>query len=158
MDALNTSASGEQFDADMVWFSAARTTSDGYVVEVQIPLQTLRFSGGDEVRMGLVFFRKVSRIGVSYAWPEMLPGQWVFDRPAHLLFSNLKPRRLVELLPSVTYNISQEREIGGRAGAPPTTSTTSASAASSASPRASRSTARSIPTSARWRATRSRCR
>ena len=27
MDALNTSASGEQFDADMVWFSAARTTS-----------------------------------------------------------------------------------------------------------------------------------
>ena len=26
MDALNTSASGEQFDADMVWFSAAKTT------------------------------------------------------------------------------------------------------------------------------------
>ena len=26
MDALNTSASGEQFDADMVWYSAARTT------------------------------------------------------------------------------------------------------------------------------------
>jgi hypothetical protein len=114
MDALNTSSSGEQFDADMVWFSAARTTSDGYVVEVQIPLQTLRFSGGDEVRMGLVFFRKVSRIGVSYAWPELLPAQWVFDRPAHLLFSNLKPRRLVELLPSVTYNVSQERESAAR--------------------------------------------
>ena len=48
MDALNTSASGEQFDADMVWFSAAKTTSDGYVVELQIPLQTLRFSGGDD--------------------------------------------------------------------------------------------------------------
>jgi hypothetical protein len=114
MDALNTSASGEQFDADMVWYSAAKTTSDGYVIEVQIPLQTLRFSGGDEVRMGLVFFRKVSRIGVSYAWPEMPPGQWVFDRPSHLLFSNLKPRRLVELLPSVTYNISQERESAER--------------------------------------------
>ena len=63
MDALNTSASGEQFDADMVWFSGAKTTADGYVVEVQIPLQTLRFSGGDEVKMNLVFFRKVSRIG-----------------------------------------------------------------------------------------------
>jgi hypothetical protein len=109
MDALNTSASGEQFDADMVWFSAARTTGDGYVVEVQIPLQTLRFSGGDEVRMNLVFFRKVSRIGFSYAWPEMLPGQWVFDRPSRLVFSNLKPRRLVELLPSVTYGINQQR-------------------------------------------------
>ena len=110
MDALNTSASGEQFDADMVWFSAAKTTTDGYVVEVQIPLQTLRFAGGDEVKMNLVFFRKVSRIGYSYAWPEMLPGQWVFDRPSRLIFSNLKPRRLVELLPSVTYGINQERE------------------------------------------------
>jgi hypothetical protein len=109
MDALNTSASGEQFDADMVWYSAARTTSDGYVVEMRIPLQTLRFKGGDAVRMGLVFFRKVSRTGVSYAWPELLPGQWVFDRPSHLVFSNLQPRRLVEVLPSVTYNISQTR-------------------------------------------------
>ncbi len=110
MDAINTSASGEQFDADMVWFSGARATADGYVVEVQIPLQTLRFSGGDEVRMNLVFFRKVSRIGFSYAWPEMLPGQWVFDRPSRLIFSNLKPRRLVELLPSMTYGINQQRE------------------------------------------------
>ena len=109
MDALNTSASGEQFDADMVWYSAAKTTSDGYTVEVQIPLQTLRFKGGDAVRMGLLFFRKVSRIGVSYSWPEMLPGQWVFDRPAHLVFSNLQPRRLVEVLPSATYNVSQTR-------------------------------------------------
>jgi len=109
MDALNTASSGEQFDADFVWFSAAKTTPDGYVVEVQIPLQTLRFSGGDQARMGLVFFRKVSRIGMSYAWPEMLPGQWVFDRPAHLLFDNLEPRRLVEVLPSVTYAVNQDR-------------------------------------------------
>jgi len=110
MDALNTSASGEQFDADMVWFTGAKKTSDGYVVEMQIPLQTLRFSGGDEVRMNLVMFRKISRIGYSYAWPEMLPGQWVFDRPIRLIFNNLKPRRLVELLPSVTYGVNQQRE------------------------------------------------
>jgi hypothetical protein len=110
MDALNTTASGEQFDADMVWFSAAKTTSDGYVVELQIPLQTLRFSGGDEVKMNLVMFRKVSRTGYSYAWPEMLPGQWVFDRPSRLIFNGLKPRRLVEVLPSVTYGVNQERE------------------------------------------------
>ena len=110
MDAINTSSSGEQFDADVVWYSVAKTTSDGYVVEIQVPLQTLRFKGGDSVRMGLVFFRKVSRIGVSYAWPEMLPGQWVFDRPAHIVFSNLKPRRLVELLPSVTYGVRQDRD------------------------------------------------
>jgi hypothetical protein len=110
MDALNTSASGEQFDADMVWFSGATTTADGYIVEVQIPLQTLRFAGADEVAMNLVLFRKVSRIGYSYAWPEMLPGQWVFDRPSRLIFADLKPRRLVELLPSVTYGVNQQRD------------------------------------------------
>ncbi|HYB93859.1 MAG TPA: DUF5916 domain-containing protein [Vicinamibacterales bacterium] len=110
MDALNTSASGEQFDADMVWFSAARRTSDGYIVELRIPLQTLRFKGGDNVGMNLVMFRKVSRIGYSYAWPELLPGQWVFDSPSRLVFGNLQPRRLVEILPSVTYGINQQRE------------------------------------------------
>ena len=94
----------------MVWFSAAKITSRRLHRRSAVPLQTLRFSGGDEVRMGLVLFRKVSRIGYSYAWPEMLPGQWVFDRPSRLIFSNLQPRRLVELLPSVTYGINQERE------------------------------------------------
>ena len=109
MDALNTSASGEQFDADLVWYSVGKITDDGYVVEIQVPLQTLRFSGGDEVPMGILFFRKISRIGVSYSWPDMPSGQWVFDRHARLLFSNLTQPRLVELLPSVTYGVSQSR-------------------------------------------------
>ena len=116
MDALNTTASGEQFDADMVWFSGARTTADGYIVELQIPLQTLRFSAADLVPMNLVIFRKVSRIGYSYSFPEMLPGQWVFDRPSKLVFENLKPRRLVEVLPSVTYSVNQQRASASRWG------------------------------------------
>lgn len=113
MDAINTSASGEQFDADVVWFSAGRVTSDGYVIEIRLPLQSLRFKAGDRVRMGLLFFRRISRIGVSYSWPEMPPGQWVFDHPAHIVFNNLKPRRLIEVLPSVTYGVNQSREEQG---------------------------------------------
>ena len=109
MDALNTSASGEQFDADLVWYSVGKVTSDGYVVEIRLPLQSIRFSGGDQVRMGILFFRKISRIGVSYSWPDMPPGQWVFDRHAHLLFDNLKQPQLIEALPSVTYGVSQTR-------------------------------------------------
>jgi len=110
MDALNTSASGEQFEADLLWDSAAKVGDDGYTVEIRLPLQTIRFSGGSQVRMGILFFRKISRTGVSYSWPEMLPGQWVFDHPGHLLFSDLKQPKLIELLPSVTYGISQIRE------------------------------------------------
>jgi Domain of unknown function (DUF5916)/Carbohydrate family 9 binding domain-like len=109
MDALNTSASGEQFEADFVWDSAAKTGEDGYTVEMRLPLQSIRFSGGEHVRMGILFFRKISRTGVSYSWPEILPGQWVFESHAHLLFDNLKQPRLVELLPSVTYALNQTR-------------------------------------------------
>src|SRR2546422_7867523 len=39
----------------------------------------------------------------------MPPGQWVFNRHAHLLFNNLKQPQLIEVLPSVTYGISQTR-------------------------------------------------
>src|SRR5262245_12615292 len=109
MDALNTPASGEQFEADMVWDSAGKITDDGYIVEIRLPLQTIRFAGGEQVRMGILFFRKISRTGVSYSWPAMPPGQWVFDNPGHLNFSNLKQHRLIELLPSITYGISQTR-------------------------------------------------
>ncbi|HVH26055.1 MAG TPA: DUF5916 domain-containing protein [Vicinamibacterales bacterium] len=108
MDALNT-ASGERFEADLLWDSAGAVTEDGYVVEIRLPLQTIRFSGGDQVSMGILFFRRVSRTGVSASWPEMAPGQWVFDRPGHLLFSNLTQPPLIELLPSATYGISQLR-------------------------------------------------
>ena len=114
MDALNTSASGEQFDADLVWYSVGRRTTDGYIVEVQLPLQTLRFRSGADVRMGIMFFRKISRIGVSYSWPAMPPGQWVFENHARLQFSDLHQPQLIEVLPSTTYGISQSRATTAR--------------------------------------------
>jgi len=114
MDALNTTASGEQFDADFVWYAAGARTSDGYVVEIQLPLQSVRFAGGDSVSMGILFFRKISRLGVSYSWPSLPPGQWVFDRHARLTFDHLSQRRLVEALPSVTYGVNQARATAER--------------------------------------------
>jgi len=109
MDALNTSASGEQFEADLIWDSVGKITDDGYVVEIRLPLQSIRFQSGHQVRMGILFFRKISRTGISYSWPEMLPGQWVFDSHAHISFDDLKQPPLVELLPSITYGIRQTR-------------------------------------------------
>ena len=37
----------------------------GYAVEMRVPLQTIRFQGGGDVRMGILFWRRVSRPGVS---------------------------------------------------------------------------------------------
>jgi hypothetical protein len=109
MDAVNTASSGERFDSDLVWESVGKRTADGYIVELALPLQTIRFTNGDDVRMGVLFYRHISRTGKSFSWPDMPPGQWVFNRHAHLVFDNLQQRRLVELLPSATYPITQTR-------------------------------------------------
>src|SRR5215813_9943453 len=109
MDAINTSSSGERFEADLVWESAGKLTDDGYAVEIKLPLQSIRFHGGKDVTMGILFWRRNSRMGMSWSWPDIPPGLWVFNRHAHLIFSDLKQPRVLELLPSVTYSINQLR-------------------------------------------------
>jgi hypothetical protein len=114
MDAVNTTAAGERFESDFIWFSAGTRTADGYAVEIALPLETIRFSAAPEVTMGILFWRHVSRSGVSYSWPDLPPGQWVFDRHAPLVFAGLAPRRLFELLPSATAPLSQRRANANR--------------------------------------------
>src|SRR5262249_17779654 len=109
MDAVNTPAAGERFDNDLVWDSAGRVTQEGFDVEMAVPLETIRFSGGSDVRMGILFWRHYAGSGISYSSPDMASGQWVFDRHAHIVFDELKERRLVELLPSAVLPISQTR-------------------------------------------------
>jgi len=109
MDALNTPSSGEKFEADLIWDSAGKLTDDGYAVEIRLPLQSIRFAGGIDVRMGILFWRHISRTGVSSSWPDLPPGQWVFNNHAHLVFSELHQPRLLEVLPSLTESITQLR-------------------------------------------------
>src|SRR5207237_2348674 len=61
MDALNTSSSGENWDADFIWDSAGKVTDDGYVVEIKLPLQSIRFARGDKVQMGILCCRRRRR-------------------------------------------------------------------------------------------------
>jgi hypothetical protein len=109
MDAINTPSSGERFEADLVWYSAGKITDDGYSIEIRLPLQSIRFQSGKDVTMGILFWRRVSRMGMSWSWPDIPPGQWVFNRHAQIVFPELVQPRLLELLPSITYSISQLR-------------------------------------------------
>ncbi len=108
MDALNT-ASGEDSAVDWTWQSAGRIDSEGYAVEVRVPLQSIRFRGGDDVRMGVLFFRRNSRLGISWSWPEMRPGQWVFESNVPAVFPQLTQPRLLEVIPSATMSANQAR-------------------------------------------------
>jgi hypothetical protein len=107
MDALQST--NEDTAPDWLWQSAGRVDGEGYVVEIRLPLQSIRFKGGDQVRMGLLFYRKNSRLGVSWSWPEMKPGEWVFEAHAPIGFGELKQPLLLEVIPSATVSHNEVR-------------------------------------------------
>ena len=114
LDMLNSIAGNEDTAPDWIWDSAGRLTETGYAVEIRLPLQSIRFRGGADARMGILFWRRVSRLGVSVAWPPLAPGSWVFERHASLRFDELRPQLPRELLPSVTYGRTTVRESPAR--------------------------------------------
>jgi Domain of unknown function (DUF5916)/Carbohydrate family 9 binding domain-like len=107
MDALQSA--NEDTSPDWLWQSAGRVDAEGYVVEIRLPLQSIRFKGGNDVRMGMLFFRKNSRLGVSWSWPEMKPGEWVFEAHSAVAFGELKQPLLLEVLPSATVSRNHVR-------------------------------------------------
>jgi hypothetical protein len=110
LDMLNSVSGDEDMAPDWIWDSAGRLNARGYAVELRLPLESIRFAGGDRVRMGILFWRRVSRIGVSVAWPALEPGKWVFEKHAGLTFEHLEPRLPRELIPDATYAWSQNRD------------------------------------------------
>ena len=110
MDALQSS--NEDTAVDWVWQSAGRVDKDGYTVEVRLPLQSVRFRGGPDVRMGVLFYRHSSRLGTSWSWPGMAPGEWVFENHAQLAFGELHQPLLLEVIPSSTISRNESRPLG----------------------------------------------
>lgn len=107
MDALQTT--NEDTAPDWVWQSAGRVDRDGYTVEIRLPLESIRFKGGPDVGMNMLFYRRNSRLGLSWSWPEMKPGQWVFEAHRPVAFGEMKQPLLLEVIPSATLSRHQAR-------------------------------------------------
>ncbi len=54
---------------DAVWYSDARVTSEGWVVEMRIPYSMLRFSDVHEQTWGIHFVRLIPRLSEQVEWP-----------------------------------------------------------------------------------------
>lgn len=117
LDLLNSAAGQEDWTVDWVWESGGRLTATGYDVEIRLPLRSIRFTSGQDVRMGLLFWRRVSRLGMSVAWPSIEPGRWVFETHAALDLSAVEPRLPRDVTPSVTLSGRQRRAPEGSWGA-----------------------------------------
>ncbi len=109
MDALQSGSTGEDFAPDWLWQSAGHVGADGWSAEIRVPLENIRFRSGTDVGMGVLFWRRLSRTGVSASWPEMTPGKWVFESNAIVSFDELQSRRLFEIIPSATFSGNQAR-------------------------------------------------
>lgn len=96
----------EDFSADFVWYSAGRMTQDGYVVEIQLPLKSLRYSDDETVTMTVAFERQISRKGEGATNPPLDPqkGLTFLTQLAPIEYTGLKHYTLFEVLPAVVFS------------------------------------------------------
>jgi len=90
---------------DMVWYSMGQVDDQGYTVECRIPLQSLRFPGKKTIFIGVFFFRQFVRYSEMASVPAWTPEKGSVLSQAQLVsVSGLKYKRVVEILPAVTYS------------------------------------------------------
>ncbi len=108
-DILNTATAGETTAPDWVWDSAGRQTPEGYDVEIRVPWKSIRFASGADVKMGILFWRRVSRLGMSASWPALPPDKPFFQNHAPMLLKDLRRPLALEVVPSATFSRNEER-------------------------------------------------
>ncbi|HEX9829760.1 MAG TPA: DUF5916 domain-containing protein, partial [Bacteroidota bacterium] len=99
-------AGNEDFSVDLIWYSAGEITDEGYTVEIQIPVKSIRYSDNNPVEMTLFFERRVSRRSEHVSYPSLDPnkGYQFLTQMQPIIYQGLEPYSLFEVLPAVTYS------------------------------------------------------
>lgn len=109
-DGYISSATGEDSSPDYIFDTAGKVVKDGYIVEIRFPLKNFRFASGKDAEMNVIFWRRISRLGISGSWPETKPGIGFMNSMGKLVYGELNNQLLLEVLPSITYGASWDRE------------------------------------------------
>ncbi|MBF8296461.1 MAG: hypothetical protein HW389_3006 [Bacteroidetes bacterium] len=104
----------EDFSVDVVWYSAGHMTPEGYTVEIQIPLRSIRYSETNPVQMSIFFERYITRLSEHSSYPELDPAQGMNFLPqmTPLLYPDVKHFSLLEILPAMTYSQKYKLDVG----------------------------------------------
>ncbi len=107
-------SNSEDFSADFVWSSAGRLLEDGYAVEIAIPFKSIRYAGHERVEMAVFVERYISRTTEHGSFPEMDPakGYAFLSQMRPLELRDIRRSTLVEVLPSVVYDLKHEQQGG----------------------------------------------
>ena len=94
-----------QGDQDFVWDSKGQIDDQGYTVEYRIPLQSIRFPAGETITFRLGYFRQFIRTSEVASAPAIYPDKGsIIAQTQPIAVSGLKFKRVVEILPAVTYS------------------------------------------------------
>ncbi len=104
----------EDFNADIVFYSVGRMTADGYIVEVGIPLKSIRYADDDPVTMTVFFERYISRTAEHGSYPPLDPakGYNFLTQMAPMVYEGLEHYTLLEVLPAVVFSEQRSHRNG----------------------------------------------
>ncbi|MEX1277235.1 MAG: DUF5916 domain-containing protein [Bacteroidota bacterium] len=104
----------EDHSFDLVWYSAGQIDEEGYSIEIQVPLKSIRYADKNPVQMTVFFERRVSRRSEHASFPPLDPkrGYQFLTQMQPLVYHDLTHYTLFEMLPAVTYNQRYRQEAG----------------------------------------------
>ncbi len=108
-DLIYSAFGGENLDPDWVWYSSGNIVADGYIVEMKIPLKSLKFKSGNNVMLNIAFYRFISRNGTNAAWPQIDQQKGYLNSLVPVVFEKLSPQLKLEALPVFTYGSIRDR-------------------------------------------------
>jgi len=111
---LGCNAYGEQADGltrqdgdpsiDIYYISQAEMTDYGFSLEIQVPLKSLNYKSGDDVKWGFYFIRHMPEGSEQItAFPVDRNGGSFYNNYAEITFEHLPEKRNLKLIPSVVY-------------------------------------------------------
>lgn len=104
----DSKAVGESEDTgiDFVWYSAGKIDAEGYTIEMQIPLKSIRYANTNPVEMAVFFERRISRKAEQGSYPPMdaAKGYAFTTQLKPMFYYDVDHFTLFEVMPSVTYN------------------------------------------------------
>ncbi len=106
MDGVTTEGQSDDYSFDTLWKSEGRVTSFGYVVMMQIPFKSLRFSAARTQTWGLAVARSIVRNNETSFWPYITRKIADFGPQLAELdgLERISPGRNLQAIPYGTYS------------------------------------------------------
>lgn len=99
---------------DLVWYSAGKIDPDGYTVEIQIPLKSIRYADTNPVQMAVFLERKISRRAEQGSIPHLDPdkGYAFMTQLQPMYYYDVEHYSLFEVLPALTFGQKYKHSAG----------------------------------------------